>query len=83
MNIDRVHEIITDTLIEYLNNLNPTSWNSGLIQDQDIDNIADDLINKLFVYKEEDYKLMRDDICLIPNCGKMSSAYHVLCNDHK
>jgi hypothetical protein len=71
MNIDRAHEIIVDTLIEYLNESNPTSWNSGLIQDQDIDNIADDLINKLFLYRDEDCKLMRDNVCMIPNCGKI------------
>lgn len=33
--------------------------------------------------KDTNKKLMRDDICMIPNCGKISSSYHVLCKDHK
>jgi hypothetical protein len=83
MNIDRAHEIITDTLMEYLFGINKGCCCCDVIQNHQFDEIADSLINKLFVYKKEDSKLMRDDICMIPNCGKISSSYHVLCKDHK
>jgi hypothetical protein len=42
--------IILDTLKEYLHDINTPCWSGEVVEEHDFDNIADDLINKLFIY---------------------------------
>jgi len=58
---EKIGLIILDTLKEYLHDIDTPCWSGEVIEDFDFDNIADDLINKLFIHKH--------DWSICPNCG--------------
>ena len=62
--IDKIGEVIRDTLSDYLTEMSTPCWSGEIIQDHNFDDIADDLIRKLFIYAVSEPLPQREcDMC--------------------
>jgi len=75
---ERIGLVILDTLYEYLTE---KEIQGDVILESQFDDIADDLINKLFIHNVSNR--VSDDTCMIPNCQQINSVHSPLCKDHR